>query len=66
MNKLNEIKDAIESLPPRDFSRLRKWIADKDWEKWDRRIERDAGAGKLDFLLREAGEEKKGGRLGDL
>jgi len=66
MTKLEQIKEAIESLPPHDFTRLRKWFADKDWGQWDRRIARDSEAGKLDALIKEAREEKRGGKLGNL
>jgi hypothetical protein len=66
MTKLERIKEEIESLPTRDFSRLSQWMAEKDWEKWDREIKRDSKAGKLDFLIEEARAEKKGGKLEDL
>jgi hypothetical protein len=66
MTRLEQVKSAIESLPDRDLNRLRKWLADKDWEKWDRELERDVAAGKLDFLAAEAREEKKRGHLGNL
>ena len=66
MTKLERIKEEIESLPEKDFARLRKWLADKDWKKWDREIERDSAAGRLDFLAQEALDEKKKGELGDL
>jgi hypothetical protein len=39
---------------------------EKDWEKWDRQIEEDSKAGKLDFLVKEALEAKKRGHLKDL
>lgn len=66
MTRLEQVKSAIEALPPRDFQRLRQWFADKDWEKWDRELDRDVKAGKLDFLADEARAEKKGGGWGDL
>ena len=66
MSKLEQIKVAIESLPDKDFVQLRKWFSEKDWEKWDSQIEEDSKDGKLDFLMREAFEEKEGGKLRDL
>jgi hypothetical protein len=39
---------------------------EKDWENWDRQIEEDSKAGKLDFLVTEALEAKKRGYLKDL
>jgi hypothetical protein len=36
---------------------------DIDWESWDKEIEADSDAGKLDFLVREAANEKAKGTL---
>ena len=66
MSKVEQIKVAIESLPDKDFVKLRKWFSEKDWEKWDRQIEEDSRDGKLDFLTREAFKEKQEGKLKDL
>jgi len=66
MLKVNEIKKAIESLSEKDFVQLRHWFSEKDWQKWDRQIEADSGAGKLDFLVREALDEKRDRKLKDL
>ena len=63
MPKVEEILSSIESLSEEDFSRLRKWFYERDWEKWDREIESDAGSGKLDFLVKEALAEKANDRL---
>ena len=66
MLNVNEIKKAIESLPEKDFIQLRQWFSEKDWKKWDRQIEADVAAGKLDFLVKEALDEKRGRKLKDL
>ena len=66
MTKVDEIKTAIESLPEDEFVQLREWFSEKDWEKWDRQIERDSESGKLNFLIEEALEEKRMGKLKDL
>ena len=58
MTKLEEIEKAIESLPEKEYSRFRAWFLERDWEKWDRQIEADSNSGALDFLTREAEEEK--------
>ena len=59
MDNIDRIKQEIESLPENDFIQLRKWFSEKDWKEWDRQIEEDSISGKLDFLLKEALEEKK-------
>ena len=66
MLKVEEIKHEIEELKETDFAKLRKWIAEKDWEKWDTEIAKDSEAGKLDFLINEAKLEKEEGNLKDL
>ncbi|HZQ05056.1 MAG TPA: hypothetical protein VFD70_00655 [Anaerolineae bacterium] len=66
MTKVQEIQAAIESLPHEDYVRLREWFSERDWEEWDQQIEADSEAGKLDFLIQEAMEEKAKGRLKDL
>ena len=63
MTKIDEIKSAIESLSQEDFFQLREWFTEKDWKKWDKQIEADSEAGKLDFLIEEAFEAKRKGKL---
>jgi hypothetical protein len=41
-------------------------LSEKDWERWDKEIEADSQSGRLDFLVREAREEKTKGNLKDL
>jgi len=64
--RVEEIQIAIESLPPREYIRLRQWFSERDWEKWDRKIEADSESGKLDFLIDEAFDEKAKGILKQL
>jgi hypothetical protein len=66
MTQIEAIQAEIESLSHEDFMRLREWIADRDWQGWDRQIEQDAAAGKLDFLKDEVEAAKRLGELRDL
>ncbi|OAQ20031.1 hypothetical protein [Thermosulfurimonas dismutans] len=66
MISVEEIKSIIEKLPEREFIELRKWILEKDWENWDKKIEEDSRKGLLDFLIEEALEEKREGKLKDI
>lgn len=66
MSRVVEIKRAIESLGKDDYAELRQWFTERDWARWDRQIEKDYEAGRLDFLIKEVREEKRGGRLGKL
>ncbi len=66
MPKVNEIKAAIENLPEEEYVHLRQWFSEKDWQKWDKQIEKDSQAGRLDFLIKEALEAKDKGKLKEL
>ena len=66
MSKIDQLKAEIESLPNEEFTEISRWLSEKDWERWDKEIEADSQAGKLDFLVREAREEKTKGTLKDL
>jgi len=66
MSRLEVIKEKIDSLSKVEFSNLRRWLAEKDWEKWDEEIEADSNSGQLDFLVREALDQKHEGKLKDL
>lgn len=66
MSRVDEIKAEIERLPNEEVTELFRWLSEKDWERWDQQIEADAQAGKLDFLIREARDEKTKDKLRDL
>ena len=57
--RVEEIQVAIESLPYQEYVRLRQWLSERDWAKWDRQIEADSESGKLDFLIEEALNEEE-------
>jgi len=64
--RVEEIKAAIEELPGPEFVEIRKWVAERDWQIWERELEADSKAGRLDFLVKEAFDEKRQERLRDL
>ena len=66
MSRIDELKAEIEQLPSKEFAELYRWLSEKDWERWDEEIAADSQAGRLDFLVREAREEKAKGTLKDL
>jgi len=66
MSTVKEIQSAIESLPHKEYMHLLTWIHERDWKEWDRHLENDAASGRLDFLVKEAKEEKKKGKLKEL
>jgi hypothetical protein len=66
MSKIDQLKAEIENLPSEEFTEIFRWLSEKDWERWDKEIEADSQSGRLDFLVREAQEEKDKGNLKDL
>ena len=66
MPSITEIQQAILVLPKDEYARLREWLSDLDWERWDKQIEVDSESGQLDFLIGEAGETDTLGSINDL
>jgi hypothetical protein len=54
MRTVEEIEAAIEQLPRDQFFRLRDWMTSRFEEQWDKQIEEDIKAGRLDHLAQEA------------
>ncbi len=61
MKTLPEIQQAVLALSEADYANFRNWFTEFDWGKWDRVIESDSEAGKLDFLIAEALEARRKG-----
>jgi hypothetical protein len=59
MTDVKSIEEAIQALPPSDLAEFRRWFAEFDTTAWDRQIEADVAAGKLDALLAEAERDFK-------
>jgi hypothetical protein len=66
MSTIAEIQQAILNLPEAEYDELIQWLYKLDEAEWDRQIESDSSAGKLDFLAAEATEAKQQGTLADL
>jgi hypothetical protein len=65
MSTVEEIERAVEQLAPEDFARLSAWIDARRHAQWTRQMDRDAAAGRLDFLFEEAEAERAAGQLHD-
>lgn len=66
MSTVQEVEDAVRSLPPGDFAVFRDWFAEFEAEVWDRQLEEDAAAGRLDALADEALADLRDGRCTEL
>jgi hypothetical protein len=65
MSRVEEIERAIQELNSDDFARIAQRVHALEQERWDAELDRDASSGKLDFLIAEALEDRKHGRLKD-
>jgi uncharacterized protein YfaT (DUF1175 family) len=65
MSTIAEIEDAVRRLSPDDLAVFREWFVQLDAEAWDRQIEEDVAAGRLDSLAEEALEDLRQGRCTD-
>ncbi len=54
MSTAKEIEDALLRLPPAELDAFRAWFTEFDAAAWDRQIENDSAAGRLDSLAAEA------------
>ncbi|MDX8447759.1 hypothetical protein [Mesorhizobium captivum] len=66
MTKLEQIEKSVAELSPEDLKAFATWFEELQADMWDKQIEADAKAGRLDKLLAEAREEIAAGKLRDL
>jgi hypothetical protein len=58
---IKEIEVAITRLSASEFVELAQWFENYQMQRWDRQIETDLEAGRLDALLAEVNEEYDAG-----
>jgi hypothetical protein len=63
MTKLEKIEQDISALDPMDVRKLADWLDEYKAELWDRQMEADAKAGKLDKFIEEARREIAEGKV---
>lgn len=62
MGKVEKIEQEIKALSPQELNELRDWFAAFDAEAWDRKLEADVAAGKLDAVAQQAVEDYSTGK----
>jgi hypothetical protein len=65
MSSVNDIEEAVLRLKPAELDAFRAWFAEFDASAWDRQIEDDVAAGRLNALADEAIEDLRAGRCTD-
>ena len=66
MTTLEDIEKAVTELPADQLTKFRAWFEEFEAARFDRRIERDAKAGRLDKLAERALTDFRAGRARDL
>ncbi len=66
MSTVQEIEQANRNLGSQDLAALRDWFTAYGAELWDRQLEQDVAAGRLDWLAEETRRDLNAGRCTDL
>jgi hypothetical protein len=66
MTKVEQLERDVQGLTPQDLASFRAWFAEYDWRAWDRQLESDIAAGKLDKFAAEALAEFERGETTEL
>lgn len=59
---LHELEDAVKNLPDEELTAFARWFEEYIADAWDRRIEEDIAAGRLDEAGRRADADFEAGR----
>jgi hypothetical protein len=65
VSTIDQLKAAVQRLSSEDLAVFRAWFAEFDAQEWDRKLESDAAAGRLDWLVAEALADRQAGRCTD-
>ena len=62
MSKVKELEQQVTALSAEELAQFRQWFLEFDWAVWDRQLERDVRAGKLDALAEKALRDHAAGK----
>ena len=62
MSTVEELEAAVQKLSPQERAAFRAWFVEFDAAEWDRQLEGDVAAGRLDWLAAEAVLDQQVGR----
>lgn len=66
MTKVESLEREVEQLAPDELAAFRAWFVEHDWQAWDRELEQDVAAGRLDRFADEALAEYERGETTEL
>ncbi len=59
---VDELESAVSGLSPAELARFSQWFEEFAAEQWDRQIEQDMQAGRLNAALKRADDHYEAGR----
>jgi len=62
MSKVKDLEQQVQALSPEELAQFREWFLEFDWAVWDRELERDVRAGKLDAMAEKAIQDYEAGK----
>ncbi|HSE96047.1 MAG TPA: hypothetical protein VLD61_09145 [Methylomirabilota bacterium] len=62
MSRVEKIEQEVQALSPAELAEFRAWFLEFDWAAWDRQLERDVQAGRLDDLAEKALRDHAAGK----
>ena len=62
MSRIEELEQKVQALSPEELAQFREWFLEFDWAAWDRQLERDVRAGKLDAMAEKALRDHAAGK----
>jgi hypothetical protein len=62
MTKVKNLERQVKDLSPEELVAFRRWFLAYDWEAWDRQLQQDVAAGKLDPLAEKALRDHAAGK----
>ena len=66
MTNVESIEREVVKLTPEELAAFRAWFIEHDWQAWDRELEGDVAAGRLDAFAAEALAEFERGETTEL
>ena len=63
---IDDLENAVAGLSDADLARFRAWFIDFDSATWDRQLEADIAAGRIDALADKAIQEHESGKSSEL
>jgi hypothetical protein len=62
MIQVETLEKHIAELDDDSFAKFREWFTEFEQTRWDKQLETDSNAGKLDFLIDQALAEHQAGK----